>query len=1645
MLGKLYSTGRQEGSNVGGGGGSGEDALRIAFLQQHRQLLEDHTSVFLRLFASYSRSTMNVLNVSQQGWGTPSLASGDNLATALRQTKAAAIKHLNPDLSIEEAVVEAQTTTLGGLLATLMAEMEKILRNVDFIMHLVAVHRFSFLLPVMFPPETSSSTSYKKSSSSTALLFQEERGAIDDNSSSGSDSSDDDEKNEEEDRKRLRTMAEKRCLDASTSWDLRHASISLNAESMFAPPGDSYADHTDDGIDGKLHDVAFHRARKQLPSSPGYYHRCFDRAVAHFTNASMHIDASSLGRFQRFSQTPPPKRSLGAALLRFQKCLEMVVEDHAHRSEQQHIDEDDHSSSSSDDDDVSSDESASGGGGKRHKSSRRNEQQEPTEELDWNAVAPRVAVVVEAALHKVYRRHFEAKVRDHFIRWNCTVVTYQSIHQQLSAIILEACGGASVLKGGGTLNSTNATENDLVTLAPFLSKNENLHARAVKAAQRQESLSTTLDSVISTFGKHSVLKVMEDSGRVYFSATRAAIAQKKTHHRPNEDSALLTLLSPTSTTMRSAVGAAVGSTTAMARRGSFVGDNKSSRPSGKGAAKGQQGVSNNSILISAFEQGVQNAFSALADTVVLTPLNSIILLGYSMRFEQRCETSIDGAGIFLAPSRSFSQPAPHPSLPALNSPLPSRATTTTARVIREAYVPLLQTLHNTAMEAAAQPLRQVAAALESLSSSTKGASSELDGATVYIPMSRAGKSFSSSSSSSNGPVWQSIIAESLLVHSQRTFASIYRDRNWPEAHVMEEFQRYTINMKAQIARKNLIPFTFASFRSALAPPPKKNSSGNDEDGGGTAKLDPRIVAVEWRRLKKAVAKATIAGSSAEHAQFPPEWETYDNAPTTTKLTEETEAVLQTNRRALPMLVDPASGTSMLSCVTLAKHLLLKCYRLASFVDSSSSIGADGGGSSSSGENSLGRYLVAACAESVIADVLLEPLKSLALLTARGSMAGRCLTEAFLTGYDALAERNGGPASPTSTLGSHSSPRRGLAAIQWETLTHPDRVWSSHHFVDAELYAYYRASNNEFRTSGRQYAAASAGTIDTLTQQTPSAFGGANNAAIGTAVSEVADVPFHELRLSGGDEAVVRLALLAHSAEYLGATMACAAKIWVEQQQQIAAARRQEPGRGNVARSVGQATNNNNMKKSNAASTFGSNGGVVGHLPSRLFEVMVGAETSVQMLKGFVPMSAAVVANAPPSSSSSSANSSLQNSSLVLRCKRLDTIASFCLFCLSTEARFLAIGYLPQLRDESYHLVAVATTADVFVMEYTRRLRTMFDLMHTYLLPSRVRFSALSLAWPAAEVVLMELAQLRDKRVTEAGMLKLQLNLSTLQSTMQQLGTPPPTSTLSSARRWSEGVGSRGAESLLSVRQSYDIAEAVTDYFSRPSFFVRNVRNRNVIADLFSGITSNSSAGPVLERNEVEALLGLVFRAETNDSILIATNLTLYDQRMSSRQEPALKSDDALLIPLGPALDRCGGGEDSPLRRRLATTTAPSSPTVVAKTVSLGGNGKQPLPPISTTKSSAKSQIDDDDEDEEDEEDEEEEDEEEEDEEDEEPQQVRPTGAAVPRTSLPSPPTTVTTRAAVANPPVVAAAQKTPQVAPAKKRKHPHRLSAMQTL
>lgn len=199
--------------------------------------------------------------------------------------------------------------------------------------------------------------------------------------------------------------------------------------------------------------------------------------------------------------------------------------------------------------------------------------------------------------------------------------------------------------------------------------------------------------------------------------------------------------------------------------------------------------------------------------------------------------------------------------------------------------------------------------------------------------------------------------------------------------------------------------------------------------------------------------------------------------------------------------------------------------------------------------------------------------------------------------------------------------------------------------------------------------------------------------------------------------------------------------------------------------------------------------------------------------------------------------------------RLCSVSQVSLFYLSTEVRFAAFCYLPQLRDESYSLVASSASADTFVEAYGRRLKKIFQLVRPHIHPKKIKYTCLTAGKPASELILMELAHLRDKGISDAGLARLRTNLLVMQISLQ-----------------------------LILPTDVDLREAVGLSFTRPAVFLQYIPNRDLVNELLS-----SGDYKRFTTEEIEVLIRLVFRqvSGANDDSLACKHIALFHEKVST--------------------------------------------------------------------------------------------------------------------------------------------------------------------
>lgn len=183
-------------------------------------------------------------------------------------------------------------------------------------------------------------------------------------------------------------------------------------------------------------------------------------------------------------------------------------------------------------------------------------------------------------------------------------------------------------------------------------------------------------------------------------------------------------------------------------------------------------------------------------------------------------------------------------------------------------------------------------------------------------------------------------------------------------------------------------------------------------------------------------------------------------------------------------------------------------------------------------------------------------------------------------------------------------------------------------------------------------------------------------------------------------------------------------------------------------------------------------------------------------------------------------------------ERILAVSRAALFMLAVDLRCAPLLLLPQLRDESFFVVASSPKADAVVQRLNRHLVAQLAVMGTHLSSLKRKYLALSLARPIAELFLGEMSLLRDRRISEAGQQRLTLDLLHIQSTLLMFAPGDP-----------------------------ELGDAVHDYLSRARLFVSHVRNPNVVTDLLA-----SEAYASLKDKDISSLLSLVFQAGQREGV-----------------------------------------------------------------------------------------------------------------------------------------------------------------------------------
>lgn len=198
-------------------------------------------------------------------------------------------------------------------------------------------------------------------------------------------------------------------------------------------------------------------------------------------------------------------------------------------------------------------------------------------------------------------------------------------------------------------------------------------------------------------------------------------------------------------------------------------------------------------------------------------------------------------------------------------------------------------------------------------------------------------------------------------------------------------------------------------------------------------------------------------------------------------------------------------------------------------------------------------------------------------------------------------------------------------------------------------------------------------------------------------------------------------------------------------------------------------------------------------------------------------------------------------------ERIVTVAQGALFTLAVDLRCAPLLFLPQLRDESFNVVAASPKADAVVQRLNHHIAAQLALVSGHLPRLKRKYLALSLARPVADLFIGEMGLLRDRRITEAGQQRLTLDLLHIQSTL-----------------------------LLFAPGDAELGDAVHDYLSRARLFVAHIRNPNVVTDLLA-----SGAYKVLRDKDISVLISQVFQSGQRDGV---EAIMSYRRRVAALQE-----------------------------------------------------------------------------------------------------------------------------------------------------------------
>ncbi|CAG9573583.1 conserved hypothetical protein [Leishmania major strain Friedlin] len=419
---------------------------------------------------------------------------------------------------------------------------------------------------------------------------------------------------------------------------------------------------------------------------------------------------------------------------------------------------------------------------------------------------------------------------------------------------------------------------------------------------------------------------------------------------------------------------------------------------------------------------------------------------------------------------------------------------------------------------------------------------------------------------------------------------------------------------------------------------------------------------------------------------------------------------------------------------------------------------------------------------------------------------------------------------------------GMPNRRWAALADEENILDAHRYIDQDLYRYYQLNSDE-RTSGHEYNRSTVSVLEAMrVLETSSAASPGDGGGAGAAEAELDQ---HIGRMEPrdicvrDDSTLVAFALLCTSAEWLCDVLL--RYLWP----------RRRRARNYTDCCVPGYCFAHEMRVSDAASF-----------------VLVDGDYTMQRK---IRLSGHLV--------------------------RLCSLAQVALFHLSVEARFLAFLFLPQLRDVSYDVVAVSSAADMFVQAYARRVHNFYAILRQHLHAKKIKYTCLTAGKPASELILMELAHLRDKAISQAGLMRLRTDLLVMQTTLQ-----------------------------LVLPADSDVREAVSRFFLRPVLFLRHIFNKDVVNEIVSSLDYLN-----FSTKEVEVLIRLVFRqvSGSNDDTLAVQQIRFFYQKLKTIRN------------LRCAGNRTGGGSSVVSEPSLLPDGRGSSADAI------GGGGLPSFVPLST--------------------------------------------------------------------------------------------------